>query len=447
MTTGALRPIVRFLSRLTLLLALIPSSVMAQRATAGYRSGTIAFSGCNPKAGDRAPLIVFALRGAISTIRADGRQFCHLTAYAALSPAASPSGYWITVGAASDPQPSPTGRQIAYLTTTSSNSHNVWIVPATGSSAGPRRITAVSRTVDRETPSWSPGGRYLAYHEGNPVGKGPPTSYAGLSVLIRRVDGRRSTLATRIRFALRGSPNAFVFGQGPTISWTPDGRKIAAIVGIVRGPTWPVALKVGIADVYTGRTHTVTIRFPNGMLGKDRGRGSYPVGSNLAWTVDSRHLMISTFGRGAGGSLTGLWRVPAGGGVAHLFVGTPVDVQEHDPASPQVNGATGFLSSPNHRLLVTDPGNRFWVADATGEHGRFVSTDVSKGCVLAQYSWLPDNSGLAYVTECTVPGTGQLHLSLYSVSLEARPRLLLRVVSKEPDAVDLAPAQRCVACG
>jgi hypothetical protein len=91
--TGALRPIVRFLSRLILLLALIPSSVLAQNTTAGYRSGTMSSSGCNPRAGDRASLIVLALRGAISTIRADGRQFCRLAAYAALSPAASPSGY------------------------------------------------------------------------------------------------------------------------------------------------------------------------------------------------------------------------------------------------------------------------------------------------------------------------------------------------------------------
>ncbi|PZR97799.1 MAG: hypothetical protein DLM70_18655 [Chloroflexi bacterium] len=61
-------------------------------------------------------------------------------------------------------------------------------------------------------------------------------------------------------------------------------------------------------------------------------------------------------------------------------------------------------------------------------------------------TWLPDSSGLAYVTECAIRGTNRLRLSLYSVRLRARPRLLLRLVSKDPDALDLGTSLRCVDC-
>jgi dipeptidyl aminopeptidase/acylaminoacyl peptidase len=389
------------------------------------------------------------VRGVVTTIRADGRQTCRLTPYVSLKPNASPSGYWITSGAASNPHLSPTERQLAYLTTTGINSHDVWIVAANGIPRGPQRVNVPSKALDRESPSWSPGGRYLAYHEGEPAGKGSPASYAGLTVVIRRVRGDQSTVVSRVKFSPKGSPNAFGFGEGPTIAWSPDGRKLASIVGILQGrtaPNWPVALEVGIGDVRTGRTQTIGIRFPRGMLGRTGARGSYPTGNNLAWTADSKHLVISTFGRGAGGSLTGLWHVGQNGGMAHLFVGTRADVQDHVPAGEPLARATGFLMAPNRRLLVTDPGNRFWVADAKGGHGRFTNTSTQKGCVLAQFSWLPDSSGLAYVTECTVAGSGLFRLSLYSVKLRALPHLLLQLISREPDALDLGPPQRCVAC-
>jgi hypothetical protein len=69
-----------------------------------------------------------------------------------------------------------------------------------------------------------------------------------------------------------------------------------------------------------------------------------------------------------------------------------------------------------------------------------------EGCVLAEASWLPNSSGLAYVTECAVAGNQLYRLSLYSVNLRARPRLLLRLISAEPDALDLSPGLRCVSC-
>jgi hypothetical protein len=43
-----------------------------------------------------------------------------------------------------------------------------------GTSRGPRRVNTPSPALDREGPSCSPGGRYLAYYEGNPVGRGSP---------------------------------------------------------------------------------------------------------------------------------------------------------------------------------------------------------------------------------------------------------------------------------
>jgi hypothetical protein len=81
-------------------------------------------------------------------------------------------------------------------------------------------------------------------------------------------------------------------------------------------------------------------------VGSRPGRGSYPTGTNLAWSTDSTHVVISTFGRFVGGALSGVRRVPDGGGVAQLVVGTRADVQEHVPASPPLDGAIEFLSSP-----------------------------------------------------------------------------------------------------
>jgi hypothetical protein len=65
------------------------------------------------------------------------------------------------------------GRVLAYLTTTGIDSHDVWIVATTGTPRSPRRVTTASHALDREAPSWSPSGHYLAYYEGIPSGKDP----------------------------------------------------------------------------------------------------------------------------------------------------------------------------------------------------------------------------------------------------------------------------------
>jgi hypothetical protein len=65
-------------------------------------------------------------------------------------------------------------------------------------------------------------------------------------------------------------------------------------------------------------------------------------------------------------------------------------------------------------------------------------------------TWLADSVHLAYVTECTVPGSSpiRLRLALATVSIFGGPPVVLyRTVASNPNAIDLAPGYRCVACG
>jgi WD40-like Beta Propeller Repeat len=435
-----------------LLLPLLAASCGPNGATDARHHFPLFKATCKGNQRDRTPLIVASLRGAIYTVRADGAESCFLTPYATINPYASPSGYWITPGAAGIPHLSPTGSQIAYLTTTNINSHDVWVVPVNPALSSPRRLTTPSRTLDRESPSWSPDGKLLAYHEGNPVGLGSHASYEGLSIVVRRVDKNRTTIVSRVRFPLKGGQNEFNFGsESPTIVWSPDGTRVATIAGFVRAAGeagklgYPSGLQVGMAAIASGRTNIITVRFPNWISRENSARrfisGSYPAGDELAWTSDGLHLVITTRGQGEGYSLTGIWRVATGGGLAHLFVGAPADIYQHRSASPPIDNATQFLLLPNRRMLATDPNQRFWVTNVAGGPGTFTDPHIPSrvGCFLTQYSWLPNSSGFAYVKSCE----GVLfHFTLYSVRLHSKARLLISVIDKQSDALVLGPSLR-----
>jgi len=450
-----LRQLTRAASLLLFILFLVP---VPGALNVGYAAPSplhLFTSDCRASQGGHTPPIVLSVRGSIATIGADGKNFCRLTPSVArgTSPNGSPPGYGNTIGAASNPRLSPTGREIAYLTTSTMRSHDVWIAPAAGLGDGPRRITTTSQTLDREGLSWSPGGRFLAYNEAPPTRSDSPPYFVGGTVVVDRITGNRASTVMNITIRAKGVPNTYTFGgDGPTLAWSPDGKKIATVVGFKPGAVYSSSLNISVADLATSRVHSIVVRFPKGSLTASQPRraqfqpGSYATGYGPAWTPDGRHLIVTTFSRGAGGSLTGLWRVSERGGVAHLFVGTPSDVHQHVPASVPVNEATKFLFSPNRRLLVTDPDNRFWVADASGSHGAIINTNVPTSCRLAQYTWLSNNQGLAYVTACPVPGSGSIRLRLYSVQLRATSHLLFGIVDKDQNALTLAPAGRCIAC-
>jgi hypothetical protein len=195
---------------------------------------------------------------------------------------------------------------------------------------------------------------------------------------------------------------------------------------------------------------TITIRLRPGILGTgvNPALGSYPVGDGLAF-ADNHHLLVGTVAKGEGYQLTGVFIVPDTGGIARMVLGNGNGVHGYPPFAPPLAGATQFRLSPERKYTATDPNNHFWISGEVAAP-RTIPVPRGRSCVLSQWTWLPDSSGLAYVTACTISGVSPLHyrLTLATVSRAGGPpRMLYALRSKNQSAIDLAPTYRCVACG
>jgi hypothetical protein len=120
---------------------------------------------------------------------------------------------------------------------------------------------------------------------------------------------------------------------------------------------------------------------------------------------------------------------------------------------PGLDGATKFAYSPDGTLMATDPArsaprNRFSFA-VTGAVATPFSIHIAMphmSCVPAQWEWLPDGSGFAYVRMCTA--SRGYDLALVTVLLHGgRSHVLTTLSSRDPGAIDLTRATRCVGCG
>jgi hypothetical protein len=206
------------------------------------------------------------------------------------------------------------------------------------------------------------------------------------------------------------------------------------------------------------------VRFPPGALGLRTGNIPWSTpGDDPVWTPDGRGFLFSTTIVGEGPpSITGIWRVGAGGGLARMTIGTAAGVRRPPlPAGSPLAQATRFLLSPDRTLLATDPRQRLWVGKPDGRAGRFLPVHMPRYCVLAQYTWLSDGSGLAYVQLCPPAPNASAPISksqagqhvnvqstLFSVRLDGSPpRQLYRAISADQEVIDLAPATQCVLCG
>ncbi len=196
------------------------------------------------------------------------------------------------------------------------------------------------------------------------------------------------------------------------------------------------------------------IRFPAALLGSAPRPNSEPSDNQLAWTPDVRRLVVETAAGGAGpAQITGVWQVPATGGIASLLVGNATGVRAGRAGYPigvPLSRATHFSFASPGVYLATDPDNRLWVATADGLHGRYLHTDVKSGCALTQYTWLAAGPALAYVTSCggATGSTPTTRSTLYTIALtDQAARQLLSVDDLTQRAIDLAPAYRCVQCG
>lgn len=129
-----------------------------------------------------------------------------------------------------------------------------------------------------------------------------------------------------------------------------------------------------------------------------------------------------------------------------MILGTGNGVHGQPPFGPGLGEATQFQMSPNGKYMATDPKNNLWIS---GDVVRPISIPIprARSCVLSQWTWLSDSSGLAYVTACTVSPRGFM-LTLASVSRSGgAPHVLYTATAANQSAIDLAPSYRCIACG
>jgi Tol biopolymer transport system component len=146
--------------------------------------------------------------------------------------------------------------------------------------------------------------------------------YAGTAVAVCVVATDRCTNA------LRSSHGARWDSSAPGIAWSPDGRRIAVALPYT-GTYYPHVMRVAIGNVVNGRVTTSTIRFPRGALGRAIPPGSYPSGDGLTWRPDGHSFVFATLGEGAGPpNVTGIWQVADTGGSVHLLIGTPAGARE-----------------------------------------------------------------------------------------------------------------------
>ena len=367
------------------------------------------------------PIVAVALHGDIYTVRADGSGRVRRT----------------SSGQASSPRLSPDGRAIAYFaadrkqTAPGTPSGEVYVLPLDATAGATARPLDGTHTTQREARlSWSPDSGHLAYFRG--------TALVLVSI---------------------GSPGTETALQPPhgtsyagDLAWAPDGIHMAVPLARSGMQGVPQTLLAAVGTQGSAHWQQITIRFPAGALGVRN--GNIPVsapGNDPIWVPDGRGLLLSTQLVGEGPpSITGIWRVDSGGGLAHLAIGTASGVRRGVPGmGGPFAQATRFLLSPDRTLLATDPPRGLWVATADGSHGRFLPVTVPRLCVLAQFAWLRDNSGLAYVQTCPTGGAAAtVRMTLFSVRLNgSRPRQLYAATAADQQAIDLGPAYRCVLCG
>jgi WD40 repeat protein len=363
-----------------------------------------------PCAASSSPSVVYALRGAVYRVSTDGRNRCRLT----------------TAVSAKEPQLSPDGRWVAFLSGVGSDGYGagatneVRVTRPGNPSASPGKVINTERGAHRFL-AWSPDGRKLAY-----IGDS--------GVWVWRFACRCSQLLRLLVPEAR--PRDF-----QSLVWSPDSRHLAALLFTPPTPATQ-ELPVIIADAQTGRRHVVSVHFPVWVKGKSPFDASYP--SHLISWLPTGTLLIGTSGVGVGLRLTGIWTAPATGGMARLTVGLAT--------SPRVTlkfpllYATTALPSPDRSKVLLNPDSRLWIASSSGRNGKVLDLHVNKLCRLGQLEWA-GNRRLAYVSLCPTAPSSEVLAQLYTLALGGgRPFLLATVRSIRQDDLSIAPPSRCIAC-
>jgi len=362
------------------------------------------------------PLVTaFAQRGWVYALRSDGSTLQVTAGTNAVDPLLSPNRSTVAYFTVNRPRKERYGATVL---------NGVWTV---GIRANRQILVASLYGEAAGALAWSPNGRFLAYLHGREVGvwRGP----GGGSQIVARLS-REPAL-----------------GSAPAMAWSPDSRQIAVPLAPVSLQQPPVSLSLAIVDVPTASSRVVTVRFPQRLMGsRTTALGWHPTSNQIGWSSDGGSLLVATVVNGAGNSLSGIWTVSKGGGMAHLMYGNPAHVARG--ATPALTNATHFLISPGGNRMATDPGRRFWVTALGGVGGQFLAPRQAANCTIAQWGWLVGGHGLAYVSLCTVGGTTNFRSTLSTASLQTgHSRPIVTLLSPTMTVLSLAPAVRCLACG
>ena len=204
------------------------------------------------------------------------------------------------LSAASDPQISPDGRQVAYVRKSNDIMsdravNSIWLVDVATGAERP----LVTGKGSHSQPRWSPDGRRLAYVS---TGEG-----GAPQLFVRWMDSGASARVT----GLPDSPNS--------MSWSPDGRRLAYVMTVPDdgmklgkspdkpdGAEWAPPLEIidkvtyrndGGGYVKPGFDH-IFIVDASGGAPRQLTFGAYPDAGPLAWTPDGRQILFSTVRKG-----------------------------------------------------------------------------------------------------------------------------------------------------
>lgn len=233
---------------------------------------------------------------------------------------------------------SPDGEQIAYSVVNDENGVDLWLMTDRGADGH----ILVDCKLDRcSVPSWSPDGKRLAYSRENAgiapgAPPGPPRAW-----LADSATGQTTTLYE----------DQQVLGYGP--SWSPDGRRIALLDGIVGG--------IRVLDLQTQEELILPTQM--GLVG--------------SWSPDGNRMLFNDLSLTESQPLVKMFLAD--------FTTRQINAAFDQSATPMDYGMPSWSPSGEWiavgvRLADGGPGSQLWIMRPDGSEARAVTSDPQYTC-------------------------------------------------------------------